>query len=66
MNPYEMMLRSGVMSECRPIRRWQERMMINEALKEICPADETWKIVLIAAGMLVAFAVMFARWWMCV
>ena len=66
MNPYDLMLRSGVMSEWRPIRRWRERMLINQALKDICPADETWKIVLIAGGMIVAFAVMFARWWMCV
>lgn len=66
MNPYEMMLRSGVMAECRPVSRWKERAMINKALKDIMPQDKSWQVILLFAVLMIACAVLFARWWLCV
>lgn len=66
MNPYELMFRSGVMSEFRPIRYFEDRRMINSALAEIMPKDKTWQVVLVAAGIVTVTAVLFVRWWMCV
>lgn len=63
MNPYEMMLRSGVMSQYRPIRRWQERMMIRQALKDIMPVDKSWQVILLATAVIAANVILFVRWW---
>ena len=73
MNPYELMFRSGVMHEFRPIsyfedriRYFEDRRMINSALAEIMPEDKTWQVALVAAGIMAATSVLFVRWWMCV
>ena len=63
MTPYEMMLRSGVMAECRPTSRWKEHRMVNHALKGIMPQDKTWQAVLATTGIVTACAVLFVRWW---
>ena len=63
MNPYEMMLRSGVMAECRPVSRWKERRMVNQALKGIMPQDKTWQVVLLSTGIVASCIVLFVRWW---
>lgn len=65
MNPFEMMIRSGVMQECRPISRRQERAYVRHALRDIMPEDKTWQVALLAVGIAVGFAVLFARWWLC-
>ena len=62
MNPYEMMFRSGVMSEWRPTRRWQERRMMNEALKGVMPKDHTWQVALLVAGIVIGNIVLFVRY----
>lgn len=66
MTPYEMMFRSGVISHYRPLRRWQERAMINKALKDIMPQDKSWQVILLFAALMIACAVLFVRWWLCV
>lgn len=65
MNPYELMFRSGVMHEFRPIRYFEDRHMINTALKGIMPKDKTWQVALLLAGVIAANAILFVRWWMC-
>lgn len=66
MNPLEMMLRSGVMRECRPISRWRERAYVRYALREVMPEDKTWQVALLALAIAGGFAVLFVRWWLCV
>ena len=65
MTRYNMMLRSGVMTEYRPMSRWQERRMINKALEDILPPDRTWQLALLAAGLIIGFLALFVRWWLC-
>lgn len=64
MNDFELMLRSGVMSECRPLHRWEERRMVNQALKEIMPPDRTWHVAILSAVIILMNAVLFVKWWM--
>jgi hypothetical protein len=64
MNPLDMMFRSGVMSEWRPARRWQERRMLNEMLKDVEPRDDTPLIGLIVGGIVFTNVFLFVRWWM--
>lgn len=64
MNPLDMMFRSGVMSEWRPARRWQERRMLNEMLKDVEPRDDTLLIGLIVGGIVFANVFLFVRWWL--
>lgn len=64
MNPYEMMFRSGVMSQYRPIRRWQERRMINQALRDVMPVDKSWQVILLATAVIAANVILFVRWWL--
>lgn len=61
MNPYEMMFRSGVMTEWRRESRWAVRRMTNRALREIAPKDQTWAIALIAGSIVVANVALFVR-----
>ncbi len=62
MNPYEMMFRSGVMSEWRPTRRWEERRWMNEMLKGVEPKDCTWQVALLVAGIVIGNIVLFVRY----
>lgn len=64
MNPLDMMFRSGVMSEWRPTRRWQERRMLNEMLKDVEPRDDTLLIGLIVGGIVFTNVFLFVRWWL--
>lgn len=66
MNPYELMLRSGVLSQYRPVSRWQERRLMKRAMRRLVEPDKTWQVVLLSTGIVVAFCVLFVRWWMCV
>ena len=64
-NPYEMMFRSGVMSEYRRPSRWQERRMVNSALRHVQPVinDQTWILALMAAGLVIVNVILFVGWW---
>ena len=69
MNRYEMMFRSGVMTEWRPVRRWESRRMINEALRGVRPDDwmDTALLiarVVIATALAAANVVLFVGYWL--
>lgn len=63
-NPYEMMFRGGVMSQYRPISRWQERREINQALRDVMPKDKTWQVILLSTAVIAANVILFVQWWM--
>ena len=66
MNPYELMLRSGVLTQYRPVSRWQERRLMKRAMRGLVEPDKTWQVLLLVISIAVAFCVLFVRWWLCV
>lgn len=77
MSRIDLMTYSGVIKEYKPMnwryRRARKRRIAN-ALRDVCPPDETFKVLLetlfwlavagLAAACVIAFPVMFVRWWM--
>ena len=69
MNPYEMMFRSGVMTEHRRVGRWESRRMNSEALRGVRPDDwmDTALLItraVIATALVAANVVLFVGYWL--
>lgn len=62
MNPYEMMFRSGVMSEYRPQSRYASYRMTRRALKDAEPKDKSWQVFLLFAAVMIGNVVLALRW----
>lgn len=63
MQRYDLMTYSGVMQE------WKRRSMggcYYRFERGVCPKDKTWHVVVMLAAMVLAFCVLFVRWWLCV
>lgn len=77
MTRIDLMTYSGVIKEYKPMN-WRRRRAYNRridhALRYVCPKDETFKALMetlfwlavagLAAACVIAFPVMFVRWWM--
>lgn len=78
MTRIDLMLTNHTIKEYRPMN-WRSRRRyskaIDHALRYVCPPDETFKVLLetlfwlavaaLSAAAVIAFPVMFVRWWLC-
>lgn len=78
MTRIDLMLTNRTIKEYRPMS-WLSRRRyskaVDHALRYVCPPDETFKALLemliwlavagLAVAAVIAFPVLFVRWWMC-
>lgn len=70
MTRFDLIAHTGVMSEYRGFgHRMRLSTECKRALRRSMPRDDTWiavLFVLVSAGSIFGFLMMFARWWMCI
>lgn len=61
---YDLMTYSGVMHEWKRRPRYYRPAFKFD--KGVVQPDKTWQVVLLVGSVVLAFLVMFVRWWLCV